>query len=31
MELAQSEAEDLKECLEMALQEKEELENKVGV
>ena len=29
MELAQSEAADLKECLEMALQEKAELENKV--
>ena len=29
MELAQSEAADLKECLEMALQEKAEFENKV--
>ena len=29
VELAQSEAADLKECLEMALQEKAELENKV--
>ena len=29
MELAQSEAADLKECLEMALHEKAELENKV--